>query len=173
VMFDFAAIVLFVPVALGVMHLLRERAPMAAHVGTGLVLIGLLSAAAMVGASLVYWQMATGDPVQMAALMDRVNGTAGSVIPLSILSLGIPLGTLITAWALYRTRIAHWSTAACIAVGVVVLFAGSLATETTLLVIGAAIMLVGFASLGRMVLAETDEEWEHPVDFHGFGLASR
>ena len=33
---------------------------------------------------------------------------------------------------------------------------------------GAAVSLIGFGSVGMMVLAETDEEWEHTPEIEGF-----
>src|SRR5947209_20138814 len=77
------SIVLAVPAVLGLMHMLRERRVAYGHAGGGLALLGLLAAMGGTAIGMVVWQMAAGgaDTAQMAALLDRVNTTAGTFVP--------------------------------------------------------------------------------------------
>ena len=40
-------------------------------------------------------------------------------------------------------------------------------------IMAAAILLVGFAAIGRTILMETDEEWDHTPEPRGFRPAAR
>ena len=43
-----------------------------------------------------------------------------------------------------------------------------MAETTSSSIIGAAVLLVGFFQVGRMVLTESDEDWEHTPEYSGF-----
>jgi len=166
----FVAIILAVPAVLGVMHMLRERRAAEGHVGGALALIGLLAAMAATGASFVVWQMAASgaDRGEMAALLDRVQSTAGVTIPVFLLTFGIAVGFVVLAYGLWRAGAAHWSIAGALAVGAIVNCASFPAASVAMGIVGAALVLVGFATLGRVVLTETDEDWEHTPQWRGF-----
>jgi Domain of unknown function (DUF4386) len=163
-------VVLLVPAVLGLVHMLREPRPGAAHLGGGLALFGLLAAAAGTGASLVLWQMAApgADRGEMVALYQRVNDTAGSFIVLYLCTLGIVLGFAVLAYGLVAARLVHWGMAGAVVVGAVGVTIAYLAGSLALLIIGSAIFFVGLAAIGQMVLTETDEDWEHTPQFRGF-----
>jgi hypothetical protein len=36
-----------------------------------------------------------------------------------------------------------------------------------MLIVGYAVLLLGLGGIGQLVLAETEEEWEHTPRFHG------
>ena len=57
----FVSVVLAVPAALGLMHMLREREVAFGHVGGGLALMGLMAIAGLAGIGMVTWQMGA-DP---------------------------------------------------------------------------------------------------------------
>ena len=172
-LFALAAIVLAVPAVLGLMHMLRERRAAVGHVGGGLALFGLLMLMAQTAVAMVVWQMvAGGDQAQMAALWDRVNTTTGMFIPFFLGQFAFGLGFLVLAWGLWMARAVHWTMALCLAAGAVAVNVGFPTASLTLAIIGAAILVVGLGSIGRMVLAETDEDWEHTPEFTGFGPAT-
>jgi hypothetical protein len=84
------------------------------------------------------------------------------------MSYGFTLGILFLAAGLYRARAVQSWTAAMLGIGAIVLAVGFGMTEDIVSVVGAAVLLVGFFQVGRMVLTESDEDWEHTPEYHGF-----
>jgi hypothetical protein len=163
------SIVLFVPAVLGLMHMLRERQVALGHVGGGLAMVGLLAFTGIVAMELVLWQMAgAGDTGQAVALLERLNETAGIVIPFVLMSFGVALGIACLAVGLYRARAVQSWMAVFVAVGSI-LFGLAVATAMNwLAIVAAAFLVVGLGAIGRMVLRETDEAWEHTPEYEGF-----
>jgi hypothetical protein len=164
------SIVLAVPAVLGLMHMLREREVAYGHVGGGLGILGLLAFTGLVTLEgLVGWQMAVaGDRAEMVALLERIYDTAGVVIPLYFLSFAFTLGAVCLAAGLYRARAVQWWMAMFVAVGAVCAAIGGAAAIEWLAIVGAAFLFVGLGSIGRMVLTESDEDWEHTPEYRGF-----
>lgn len=163
------SIAVMVPAVLGLMHMLREREVAFGHVGGGLAMLGLLAFAGIVGMELVMWQMVAGGSTREAvALLERLNDTAGIVIPFVVVSFGFALGLACLAIGLYRARAVQSWTAISIAVGAIV-FGFAIATAMNwLAIVAAAFLVVGLGAVGRMVLRETDEAWEHTPEYEGF-----
>ena len=166
------SLVLAVPAVLGLMHMLREREVAYGHLGGGLAMVGLLATMGVVAMEgFVGWQAgaATGsDQAAMTALFERVTETTGIVIPFFVMSFAFTVGMLFLAAGLYRARAVQSWTAAMLGLGSIVFAVGSGMAENTVAVIGAAVLLVGFFQVGRMVLSESDEEWEHTPEYSGF-----
>jgi hypothetical protein len=169
-----AGAVFLLPALLGLMHMLRERQVAYGHVGGGLALLGNLMFMLLLGTSLMQWQMVRGgaDQSEMVALMDRFTETAGSAV-FVFFTLAFTVGLIVLAAGLYRARAVHWSTAGALSLGAVLLqialFVGNTAAWY---IVATAVLLVGFVTIGRMVLQETDEEWEHTPEFRGFRPAA-
>ena len=165
----FVAIVLMVPALLGLMHMLRERQVALGHVGGGLAMLGLLAFTGIVAMELVMWQMAgAGSTAEAVALLERLNETAGIVFPFVLLSFGFSLGMAFVAVGLYRARAVQSWMAVFVAVGALAFgFAIAVATNW-LTIVAAAFLVVGLGAIGRMVLRETDEAWEHTPEYEGF-----
>ncbi len=151
------------------MHMLREREVAFGHVGGGLAMLGLLAFAGIVGMELVIWQMAAGGSTREAvALLERLNSTAGIVIPFVIVSFGFTLGLACLAVGLYRARAVQSWMAISTAAGAI-LFGFAVGTAMNwLAIVAAAFLVVGLGAIGRMVLRETDEAWEHTPEYEGF-----
>jgi len=163
------SLVLAVPAVLGLMHMLREREVALGHVGGGLAMVGLLATTGVVAIDgFVGWQAAASPSAEMTALFERVTETAGVVIPFFVMSLGFAVGMLFLAAGLYRARAVQSWTAAMLGVGSIVLAVGGMAASDVLSIVGAAVLMVGFVQVGRMVLAESDEDWEHTPEYRGF-----
>jgi len=166
------ALVLAVPAVLGLMHMLREREVAYGHVGGGLAMLGLLATTAIVAIEgFVGWQAgaATGsDAAAMTALFERVTESTGVVIPIFVMSFAFTLGMVFLAAGLYRARAVQSWTAAMLGLGSLVVAIGSAMAEDTVAIIGAAVLMVGFVQVGRMVLTESDEDWEHTPEHSGF-----
>jgi hypothetical protein len=164
------SIVLAVPAVLGLMHMLREREVALGHMGGGLGILGLIAFAGLVTIEgLVGWQMAVaGDRGEMVALLERLFETTGVVVPLYVMSFAFTLGVLCLAAGLYRARAVQSWMVAFVAVGAVAAAIGGAAAIEWLTIVGAAFLFVGLGSIGRMVLTESDEDWEHTPDYPGF-----
>ena len=99
------SIAVMVPAVLGLMHMLREREVAFGHVGGGLAMLGLLAFTGIVAMEFVMWQMAAGgSTAEAVTLLERLNNTAGIVIPFVIVSFGFTLGLACLAYGLYRAR---------------------------------------------------------------------
>ncbi|MDQ4040299.1 MAG: hypothetical protein M3141_00950 [Actinomycetota bacterium] len=169
-----AGSVLLVPALLGLMHMLREREVAFGHVGGGLALLGAVVSMLFWGMALMQWQMVrgTGDRAEMTALLDRYMDTAGTAV-FFFFGLALTIGLIVLALGLWRASAVHWSTAGALALGAVVLqIAFFVGTEAAWFVAATAILLVAFATVGRMVLTESDEDWEHTPRFRGFRPAA-
>jgi hypothetical protein len=163
------SIALTVPVVLGLMHMLREREVAFGHVGGGLAMLGLLAFAGVIGMELVMWQMVAGGSTREAvALLERLNDTAGIVIPFVFVAFGFSLGLACLAIGLYRARAVQSWMAISVATGAILLGIAFGAALNWLAIVAAAFLVVGLGSIGRMVLRETDEAWEHTPEYEGF-----
>jgi hypothetical protein len=163
------AIAVMVPAVLGLMHMLREREVAFGHVGGGLAMLGLLAFAGIVGMELVMWQMVAGGSTREAvALLERLNETAGIVIPFAFVSFGFALGLASLAAGLYRARVVQSWMAVSVAVGAVLFGIAFGAATNWLAIVAAAFLVVGLGAIGRMILRETDEAWEHTPEYEGF-----
>jgi hypothetical protein len=162
-------VILAVPVVLGLMHMLRERETAWGHVGGGFAMLGLMALFGLVTINgLVAWQMAVGDGAEMTALWERLTDTAGVFLPIYLMSLLFALGMVVLAGGLYRARAVQSWMALFAAIGAVALTVGAAVASGVVAIVGAALLLVGLGSIGRMVLAESDEEWEHTPEYKGF-----
>ena len=165
----FVSIALMVPAVLGLMHMLREREVAFGHLGGGLAMIGLLAFAGIVGMEMAMWQMVAGGSTREAVgLLERLNDTTGIVIPFLLVSFGFSLGLACLAYGLLRARFVQSWMAIFVAVGAIV-FGFAIGTAMNwLAIVGAAFLVVGLGAIGRMVLRETDEAWEHTPEYEGF-----
>ncbi len=164
------AIVLAVPAVLGLMHMLREREVAYGHVGGALALIGLIATTGVVAIDgFVGWQAAQSpDAGSMVALLDRLTEETGVVVPFFGLGFGLGLGLIVLAFGLYRARVVQSWMAVFIVIAAVCMAIAPPLYSDVLSIVGAAFLLVGLGSVGRYVLEESDEDWEHTPDYEGF-----
>jgi hypothetical protein len=163
------SIALAVPAFLGLMHMLREREVAWGHLGGGLSVLGLLAFVGIVTMDgFVGWQAAVGDRGEMTELFQRLNETAGFVIPFYVVSFAFMLGLVCLAIGLYRARAVQWWMSAFLVVASVLFVIGIATFSEFVNVLAAAFLFVGLGSIGRMVLTESDEDWEHTPEYQGF-----
>jgi hypothetical protein len=168
-----SAIVL-VPALLGLMYLLRERAPAWGYIGGSLMMLGnLLSIGDWMG-NFVQWQMATpsADRTQMTALLTRLDDSAGSALPLQLSGFAFLLGTVALAIGLYRARTAPPWVALGLVVGIIANLAGFLASSVSLLIASSAVLLAALGWIGGIVLTESDARREHAPEPARVGSAA-
>jgi len=168
--FALAALAVAVPAILGLMHMLRERRWTVGTLGGGLALLGVVCSAGTVALSLVQWQlMRFGVPIpSAAAIVHDLKHTSGMQIPFLIMPFAFALGMAVLAIGLAVSRAANPAVAAAIGLGAIGVPVAYAISSVTLLIVAAAVLLVGLATTGLFVLRETDEEWEHTPEFHGF-----
>ena len=162
---------LFLCAAMAMMHMLREKGATAGHIAGALAVIGTLAAIAQSGFGLALWQVVENDSAAGVALLQGVDGIAEIV--LFMLPLGVTLGGIVFAWALYRHHFVPAWMAAAIGGSAITFAIGTMTFSQELYIAASALLLVGFGALGMMVLNETVEEWEHTPEFHGIGIAGR
>jgi hypothetical protein len=94
------------------------------------------------------------------------------MIPLLIVPWLAVIGYAVLAMGLYRGRVVDWWMSAMLALGALgITLAGPLAS-IAVGIVGAALFLVGSGSIGMIVLRESDADWEHTPDYHGFRPAA-
>jgi hypothetical protein len=167
------AVTLVIGGALGLMHMLRERMVGYGHAGGVLALVGLLFTIGQLGAQLMLWPMVR-DGVQASDVTawHSVTHDAAAMVPLFVVPWVAVIGFAVLAMGLYRAHAVDWWMAAMLALGALgITLAGPLAS-LAVGIVGAALFLVGSGSIGAMVLRESDSEWEHTPDYHGFRPAA-
>ncbi len=165
-----AALAVAVPAVLGLMHMLRERQWAMGTIGGGLALIGIVFSAGTVALSLVQWEMMRfGVPVPTgAALVHDLKTTAGMQIPFIILPFAFAVGMAVLAVGLAVSHAANPIVALLVGVGAVAIPVGYAISSVTLLIVASAVLLVGLGTVGLYVLRESDADWEHTPEVHGF-----
>jgi hypothetical protein len=168
-----AAVTLVIGAALGLMHMLRERMVTFGNVGGLLVLVGLIASMAATGAELTLWPMVR-DGVQAGdvATWHSLTHDTAMVIPLVVVPWLAVIGYAVLAMGLYRAHAVDWWMSAMLALGALgITLSGPLAS-VAVGIVGAALFLVGSGSIGMIVLRESDADWEHTPDYHGFRPAA-
>jgi hypothetical protein len=168
-----AAVTLVIGAALGLMHMLRERMVTFGNVGGLLVLVGLIASMAATGAELTLWPMVR-DGVQAGdvATWHSLTHDTAMVIPLVVVPWLAVIGYAVLAMGLYRAHAVDWWMSAMLALGALgITLSGPLAS-VAVGIVGAALFLVGSGSIGMIVLRESDADWEHTPEYHGFRPAA-
>jgi hypothetical protein len=154
--------------SVGVIHLFRNRRVTLGQVAGGLLLVGTAVTIAFYVFQSVEYEMVnqTGlDRVQLAKFLDKANNSPSS-LPLFILFLiGIVLGSILLAVALWRSGLVPKWAAVVIVVAGVFGFAGGQSKASG--IVNSALLLIGLGMLGRTVLSMSDEKWDAPRDAPG------
>jgi hypothetical protein len=166
-------VALLIPAVLGLMHMVRERRPFEGAVGGGLTILGLLATMASFGFAFAIWQMVS-DGVQASdvTLLDNLNNTTGIVVPIYIVGFVGCAGFVLLMLGMFRAHVIDWWMALFAAAGAVCINVAFPAGVLALAIVGSALMLVGVGSIGLMVLRESDADWEHTPDYHGWRPAA-
>jgi hypothetical protein len=149
---------------IGVIHLFRSRRVSLGQVAATLVLIGNTAIVGFYAFSTVEYEMVNQsglDRTEMAKLLDKADGSASGAAFFILFLVGIVLGLLLLALAMWRRKVAPpWAAAAIVATAVV----GFLGNSKALGIASFALLLVGFGGLALRVLGMSDEEWDAPRD---------
>ena len=158
--------VLLAGAVIGLAHMLHERQPGLALVGGALGLAGIVANAAVFGAAgLLLSEAPERNATVMTGLIDDLMARAA---PAFIVGLLLSAGVIVLAVGLQKARaVAPWSAyglgIAALAIGV----ASPLALKPVI-VIADVVLFVALGSIGLQIINETEEEWEHTPEFHGY-----
>jgi hypothetical protein len=153
-------IILFVPAAMGLLHLLCDRGVVLGHIGGALLLIGLVGLAAH--NSGYYGTLAAAsdpgiDKEQMVRFILITETIPGNLLWVIVFLTGNVFGTFFLGLGLFWARIVPRWTSVLIVLSVVVSF---LAQDGLLVpLISSLLGLGGFGTIGLMLLRESDTEW--------------
>jgi hypothetical protein len=152
---------LLVPVFVGFMYLVRERAATLGNIGGSLAILGTLIAVGDAVSQLFVWQMVApeADRQQMVALLTRFDNAPQVAIMFMVGGLSTIAGMTLLSIALYRAGAAPAWVAAGIAVGAILNIAGFMTQNTWLVIVSSVVLLVSLGWTGRSVLGGSDEDW--------------
>ncbi len=151
---------LFVPALIGLLHPIRGRGVVLAHVGVGLALIGVIGHAVWAGFQVVLVGMVQGgiDREQLSAMVEGGPPNAGFVVVMLMFLAGFFLGVIVLAVGLWRSRVVPRWAAVCIALAPLPDFLP--VDNKALFLIGPALAIIGFGTTGLRLLAMSDADWE-------------
>jgi hypothetical protein len=152
---------LIVPALLGIMRMLRERAPREALIGGSLAVLGALVSIGDSLEQLVIWKMGApaADRAAMIALLTRLDDATGLETIFNVGGLAILIGAVILAIGLIRARVVAWWAAVCLPLAMIVNIAAFGAASRAGVAASGVILLAGFLPLaterrsGRLALA--------------------
>ena len=165
----FLAFLVLVPALLGLAHLLHRARPMHAFVGGGLAVVGLVAVGGIVGAEGFggYLVSESADAASATAVWEGLIDSS-RMMPLYVTSLLFNVGVLVMGYALLKSRVvAAWS-ATAVMLGALLMGVGFPTGTRLAILAGMVAFLAGMASIGYVVLTETDEEWATTPEFRGF-----
>ena len=159
---------LLVGAVIGVAHLLHERRPGMAITGGGLTIIGIVAISAIVGWMGLYLSEAAKPGRDHAALAQLLDDMYSKMWPMGVASFLAGVGLLVLGVGLYRTRVAPMWAAGAVMLGGILADIGNPLAFKPVIFASEILLFIGLGAVGLTVLAETDEEWQHTPEFHGF-----
>jgi hypothetical protein len=149
---------------IGVIHLFRSRRVSLGQAAATLVLFGNTAIVGFYAFSTVEYEMVNQSGLnraEMAKLLDKADGSSSGTPFFILFLVGIVLGLLLLAFAIWRRRVAPiWVPLAIVLTAVV----GFVGNSKALGIVSFALLLVGFGGLALAVLRMSDEEWDAPRD---------
>jgi hypothetical protein len=172
ILLSLAAVTFVVGATLGLMHMLREREVAYGHIGGAMALIGLLATAAAFGAQMVLWSMVR-DGVQASDVTawHSITHDTAPLITLGIVGWLAVVGFATLSAGLYRAHAVDMWMVACLTLGALGITLAAPLASLLVGIIGSALFLLGSGSIGMLVLRESDADWEHTPEQHGFSPA--
>ena len=159
---------LLVGAVVGLAHLLHERRPGMAFIGGALSIVGIVCVSALVGAQGIFLAEAATGGRDQAALTNLLDDMNDRILPIGVATLVIGIGMLVLAVGLYRARVVPVWAAICVGVAGVGFDVGNPIASKLVIFASELILFVGLGAIGLEVLGETQEEWAHTPEFHGF-----
>jgi hypothetical protein len=162
-----ASCICFVPALFGLLHRIRHRGVVYAHVAAALIIYGLVTQAALFGINVMFWVM-TKPGMNHAAMVNLLNGLEqhGSAIAAAPLLAGhylFAIGVVLLGVAVWRARLAPRWAGILVALWPVADVALSSVGDTASLA-SDAIGIAGFAALSWRLLTTPDASWDAPPE---------
>lgn len=159
---SFISSALLVPVLLGLVYMLRHRAPTLGNLGGTLALVGTLVSVGDAISQLFIWQMVApgADRAQMTALLMRFDEAPGASVIFKIGGPSFVIGMVLLGIGLYRARAVPTWTAAGLPMGAFLNIAGFVVGSNVLVIISCVVLLVSFGWIGRLVAESSERDWE-------------
>jgi len=153
----------FIPALFGLLHKIRNRGVVYAHLAAALIIYGLVTQDAVFGINVMFWVM-TRPGMNHAAMVNLLNGLEqhGSAVAAAPLLAGhylFAVGVVLLGAAVWRARLAPRWAGIPVALWPVSDVALSSAGDTASLV-SDAIAVAGFAALGWRMLTTPDASWD-------------
>jgi len=163
---------LLVPAFLGILTLLRGRAPVWASVAGGVTVAGLLIAVGDAATELVYWQMGApgADRSAMVALAERYETAPGAALVYTVGGLATLVGLAAVAVALWRTRVVPRWAAAALLLGGLAQVVGFAVASQAVLAASYVVLLAAFVPAARALLARERPEVQQGTTLERAGL---
>jgi hypothetical protein len=156
---------LMIPAIIGIVHLLRHRSVVLGHIGGTMLVFGMIAFSFVAGTETILYIAGSDATISRDAVF-AINDRIGASIVYNIINLtevfGYLFGSLILAVGLFRAKAVPRLLPILLAVGILGRF-----TVTSYyfgVIISDALYLVAFASMGMIVLRQTDEEWGRPPE---------
>ena len=149
--------------SVGIIHLFRGRRVTLGQIAGSLLLIGTATTFAFYAFSVAEYEMVNQKGLDRAVLADylhKANNTAAGAPIFVLFLLGIVLGLILLAVALWRSGLVPKWAAALILVGGVLAFAAGQSQVAS--IINSVLLLIAFGMFSRTVLSMSDEEWDAP-----------
>jgi hypothetical protein len=149
--------------SVGIIHLFRGRRVTLGQIAGSLLLIGTATTFAFYAFSVAEYEMVNQKGLDRAVLADylhKANNTAAGAPIFILFLLGIVLGLILLAVALWRSGLVPKWAAALILVGGVLAFAAGQSQVAS--IINSVLLLIAFGMFSRTVLSMSDEEWDAP-----------
>jgi hypothetical protein len=158
--------ILFIPAFFALLHVIRDRGVVLAHVGAMLALVGVAFAhLVLAGFNLILWAMTMPGVDQHAAvrfLTVTTNNPAG--LPIVLGHELFALGLILLGIALWRSRFGYRWAGPAISVAVVLdVVLGSVGVSDVIAsVVSDGLLVVGFSALAYRMVQLPDSRWDTP-----------
>jgi Domain of unknown function (DUF4386) len=156
-----ASSILFVPALFGLLHQIRERGVVYAHLAAILMVYGAVTAAALWGVNAMFWEMAKPgmNHSAMATLLNGIEHASAVGAPLLAGHYLFALGVILLGVAVWRARLApRWAGILVVLFPVSDVALNPVGSVASALISGA-IGVTGLGALGLHLLATPDAEW--------------
>lgn len=146
----------------GLSHMLRDARPWLGFIGGGLAVLGTATLALYVGGAAAIMTTGVDGPAFTSAAM-----WVGHIGVLAML-----VGAVVLSVGIYRSHTAPRLAPALMVLGAIAMVLAWALGQQWLLIASWALLFGGIGLIGVEVLMESDDAFEHPAEFHGFGAAA-
>lgn len=146
---------------IGIVHVIRERGVVLAHIAGVLAAVGLVFFVGLVTTSLYDLSLAeNASRAEAVKAYDGVEDYATAYVVLAPALLGTMIGSILLAVAAWRARFAPVWVPVVIFVGFLGIMAGE--GSKAINIVANLLLLAGFGFMGLKLFGMTDDEWERP-----------